>query len=112
MSSRTKVHYGTATAAILTVSATPGNLGGERLRTIYGHFSASYTGDVTVTYNSAQGSTYDTLIKTLQIVGVTDFVWSPDEEIVIGPGDAIDVVAPSGGGGVVATISIVAEVIP
>jgi hypothetical protein len=51
----------------------------------------STTEDYIITLNLAAGSAYDTNLLTLDLVGVTDNVFTVDEEIYLEPGDGIDV---------------------
>lgn len=63
--------------------------------------TAHYSGDpgvenLTVTYNSANGEVYDTLLKTQAMSGVVDFWWGPDTRLFLGPDDTIDIAQANG----------------
>lgn len=64
-----------------------------RLVSVGVHFSAApaSAGSLTVTLDAREGSDFDTLLQTESMVGVTDYVWLPDQDYLILGGDAIDV---------------------
>lgn len=64
-----------------------------RLVSVGVHLSAAPTsaGSITVTLDAGQGSDYDTLLQTASLVGVTDYVWLPDEDYFLVGGDAVNV---------------------
>jgi hypothetical protein len=47
----------------------------------------------TITWDNAHGNAYDLLLYTLDVSAgaTTDILWQPDEELMLVPGDAIDV---------------------
>ena len=49
--------------------------------------------DLTITLDDANGNAYDLLLYTLDVSAgaTTDILWQPDEELMLVPGDAIDV---------------------
>lgn len=64
-----------------------------RLLSVAAHFSAAPTsaGSLTITLDSADGGDYDVLLHTASMVGLTDYVWIPDQDICIIGNDAIRV---------------------
>lgn len=64
-----------------------------RLLHIMAHISAApvTAGNLTVTLDAQGGADYDTLLKTASMVGVTDWVWEPDQDLILMAGDAVDV---------------------
>lgn len=72
--------------------------------------SAAQTPTVTITVNSAAGATFDYLIISQAFgVGATDFVFVPDEEILLLRGDEIDVNVSGAGGACTASVTIVTK---
>ena len=45
--------------------------------------------NLTITIDALAGSAYDTLIKTIAMSGVTNYIWVPDKPCLCVPGDAI-----------------------
>jgi hypothetical protein len=71
--------------------------------------TATYTGTaLTVKIDSGLGAAFDVTLASGTDNAET-FVYSPDEEIYLLPGDAIIVAAPAAGAGVNASIVIVTE---
>lgn len=64
-----------------------------RLMSVALHLSAApaSAGSLTVTLDSAAGGNYDTLLQSASMVGVTDYVWQPDTDLILYGGDAVDV---------------------
>lgn len=61
------------------------------------HYSADPgVESLTITYNSENGSDYDVLLKTQAMSGVVDFWWEPDNQLLIGPGDTLDIAQTNG----------------
>jgi len=88
--------YATGAAAIAsTLTAPTGVLGPQcrRLTDVHVHFDIApvAAGDLTITLDAAAGAAYDTLLQTASMVGLTDYVWHPDEDLWMAPGDGIDV---------------------
>ncbi len=66
----------------------------RRLTDVHVHFNIApaVAGNLTVTIDSGVAAAYDTLLQTASMVGLTDYLWIPAEEVWLGPADAIDVV--------------------
>lgn len=90
----------------LTVSTPTARGRVQRLLSVLAKYSANVTVNVTVTLNAAHGAAYDTLLQTIALSAAQNGVWLPDAEILLEPDDAIDVVAPAGGAGVTAAVTI------
>ena len=65
---------------------------------------------VTITLNSGAGSGYDTVLSTGSANAQSTF-YVPDSEVLLMSDDVIDVVAPSGGGAIVASVAIYTEIL-
>lgn len=65
---------------------------------------------VTVTLNSGAGAAYDTLLTTGTANALNTF-YLPGSEVLMMSDDVIDVVAPSGGGAIVANVAIYTEIL-
>jgi hypothetical protein len=63
---------------------------------------------ITITLNSGAGAAYDTPLNT-PAANAQSLIWVPTTEFVILPDDAIDVVAPAGGGVITSSVIIVTE---
>lgn len=48
-------------------------------------------GSLTVTLNASEGSDYDVVLETQSMIGLTSYVWLPDQDFFILPGDSVDV---------------------
>lgn len=72
-------------------------------------YSAAVSLDVVVTLNSGAGSTYDTELQKITLTAATDVLWIPDEAIMITDDDVIDILAPAGGVGITAAVTIYLE---
>src|SRR5574343_341000 len=83
---------GTGGAAIALVGTVPTGLA-YRLVSVAVHFSAApaSAGSLTVTLDAAEGNDHDVLLQTASMVGLTDYVWLPDQDYMVIGGDAIDV---------------------
>lgn len=81
-----------ASGANLTVSTPSGKA--RRILFVTVKYSATATVNETMTLNSGAGAAWDTLLNTLVINADTDGVWIPDEDVIIGEDDIIDVLAP------------------
>ena len=57
------------------------------------HLSAAPTsaGSLTVTLDSIDGPEHDLLIDTTSMIGVTDYLYLPDQDWLVIAGDAVDV---------------------
>ena len=64
-----------------------------RVISVGAHFSAAPTtaGSLTVTLDAKEGSEYDTLLQTASMVGITDWLWQPDQDLILVAGDQVDV---------------------
>jgi hypothetical protein len=82
----------TGAAAVATAATVPvGQC--YRLVSVAAHFSAApvTAGSLTVTLDAADGGDYDTLLQTVSMVGLTDFVWIPDQDFCLVGSDAVRV---------------------
>ena len=61
------------------------------------HFSAAVTETVTITFDSAHGSNYDTVLKVQALTSATDFVWRPEGELNLQSADALKVQCTNNG---------------
>ena len=60
-----------------------------------------YSGDpgvenLVITYNSASGAIYDTVLNTQAMSGLTSFWWSPPFKFFVAPSDTIDFAQTNG----------------
>lgn len=78
---------------LIVLSASVPEGSAYRLMHVTLHLSAApvTAGNLTVTLNGEGGSNYDTLLKTASMVGVTDWTWQPDTDLILLGGDAVDV---------------------
>jgi hypothetical protein len=83
----------------------------QRLIAVMVRYSANVTEDVLVTYDAAHGIDYDTLIQTISLTLLSSGSWIPTDRLLIGDGDKILVVAPAGGDGVTAAVTIITELL-
>lgn len=82
----------TGSAAIAASVAVPSPGGHYEVASVTLHYSADPgVEDLTITLNANAGVAYDTLLKTQPMSGVTDFVWAPDFELILEPGDSLDI---------------------
>lgn len=60
---------------------------------IFVHLSAAPTsaGSLTITLNSHLGAAYDTVLQSVDMIGVTDVFFQPEHSLRIVDGDAIDI---------------------
>jgi hypothetical protein len=82
----------TGAGAVATVATVPvGQC--YRLLSVAAHFDVApaAAGSLTVTLDAADGSDYDVLLQTASMVGLTDYVWIPDQDVCIVGSDAIKV---------------------
>lgn len=83
---------GTGGAAVAVTGEVPS---GQcyRVVSVTAHFSAApvSAGSLTVTLDAADGSDYDTLLQTESMIGLTDYVWLPNQDYMILGGDAVRV---------------------
>ena len=93
----------------LTVSSVADSGKAFRLVAVLVKWSAVVTKDVTVTLNSGLGTAWDTLIQTIVFAGERNGVFIPDQELWFMDDDAIDVVAPAGGGGITSAVQLILE---
>lgn len=73
------------------------------------HYSAAptYTATgLTVKIDSALGASYDLTLATGSVDNLQDYVYLPDPDIRLLPGDAIVVAAPAGGGVITSAIQV------
>jgi len=93
----------------LTVSVPSGDL--RRLLLVTVVYSASVTATPTTTLNSGAGASRDVLLSSIALAPGTEAVFVPDEEILIGDDDSLDVLAPAGGVGVTAAVTVYTRVL-
>jgi hypothetical protein len=89
---------GTGAVAIATTMTVP--IGRSyRLVSVSLHLSAAPTTNelLTFTLNAVAGADYDTLLYSIDPAAhaMTDLMWTPDEEIILVGGDAVDVAYPN-----------------
>jgi len=85
------VGTGSAAIAVSSVAVAAGT--SQRLTAVTVHLSAAPTtaGSLTIILNANAGAAYDTLLYSVSMVGVTDLLWQPDQDIYLVAGSAIDV---------------------
>ena len=83
----------TGSAAIAASMAAPSGQA-RRLVSVGVHFGVApaAAGSLTVTLDAAAGAAYDTLLQSASMVGVTDWLWLPEQELILMPDDAVAVV--------------------
>ena len=72
-------------------------------------YSTSVTKNVTITLNSGAGAGWDVVLNTIALSAATSGVWIPDGDVFIDEDDALDVLAPAGGGSDTSSIAIYSE---
>lgn len=77
----------------LTLSTPSGKL--RRLMLVTVKYSGAASTTITVTINSGAGAAYDVLLDSTLLSAATDYVYIPDEEILLASDDSLDVVAPA-----------------
>lgn len=87
-----RVDYATGAAAIaLSAAAEKSTI----IQSVALHLDAAPTTseDLTITLNSALGAAYDTLLYSLDlsVSSVTDLFWQPATDLVLQPGDSLDI---------------------
>lgn len=85
----------------------------NRLKVLYvtTKYSASPTQTgVLSTLNSGLGAAFDTQLNAGSANTQNNF-WMPDGELILEPGDALDVLAPAGGGVITSSVVIACEVL-
>ena len=101
--------YETSGANAAVTVSTPTTRGRAlKLLAVLVAYSTTVSKNVTVTFNAGHGAAFDALLTTIALSSVADGVWLPDSEIIISPagGDAIGVLAPAGGSGETASVTI------
>lgn len=88
-----RVSNQSAANTAMTVSVPSGQL--RRLLFVTVKYSGAASVTVTTTLNSGVGSAFDTLLDSEPLVTATDYLFVPDEEVLIADDDAIDVLAPA-----------------
>lgn len=58
-----------------------------RIKQVMIHADAAMTQTITVTFDSATGATYDTVLDKTSVTTATDYLWIPDHDFVIASGD-------------------------
>lgn len=99
-----------ATDTALTVSS-PATGPVRRLLKIAVNYSATpVQAGVTVVLNSGVDAAFDELLAT-GTANAKNTVYIPDERLLIDPADALDVIAPAGGGVITSAITISLEIV-
>ena len=80
----------TGSGALAESTTYPGAFELEEVRIHVGVAAASAE-NLTVTIDAAAGAAYDTLIKTIAMAGVENYVWAPDKTCLLKAGDQIDI---------------------
>ena len=80
--------------------------GRRDLKVVTVAYSASVSVDVLVTLNAGAGDAYDTILGRIELSSERYGVYLPEAPIPMADGDAIDVLAPAGGGGITSTVEI------
>ena len=104
---RTKINTATGQSgadAAQTVSTPSGQQ--RSVLSVTVKYSGSVSVDVTLTLNAGAGAAWDVLLPTITLNAETDGVWIPDGEMILGPDDVLDVLAPAGGAGIMSAIAI------
>jgi hypothetical protein len=80
-------------AAAIAASATVPAGRHYRLVSVTCHFDVApaAAGSFTVTLNANAAAAYDTLLATTSMVGVTDYLYQPDRDLILEGGSSIDV---------------------
>lgn len=55
--------------------------------------------------NNSKGAGYDTIIKSVDMAGSTDYFWIPDQELIIGPQSGVSFYC-TGNGGIPNTVNV------
>lgn len=65
----------------------------RKMMSVSVHLNAAPTsaGSVTVTLNNNLGAAYDLLLNTQSMIAVTDYLWQPDYDVWLLPGDSLDI---------------------
>jgi len=84
-----KTEFTGAAAVAASVPAT----GRRRVVSVSAKLSAApvSAASLTITLNAGAGATYDILLKTVAMVGVTSLLWQPDADLFMEGGDALDI---------------------
>ena len=82
----------TGAAAIANSATVPAGMC-YRLVSVSVHFGVApaAAASMTITLNAIAGAAYDTLLDTQAMAGLTDYLWQPDDDLVLVAGDAVDV---------------------
>lgn len=97
------------TLTTLTNSDSPRRLDKVTVRYTNGGADAPVSVDVTVTLDSGAGAVFDSRHQTISLSANAHGVFIPDEESWISGDDAIVVVAPAGGAGIISAVSVYLE---
>ena len=62
-----------------------------RIKSVQIHSSVAISETVTVKFNSSTGSNYDTTLASQALVSESNFYFSPENDLILRPGDEIDV---------------------
>lgn len=83
---------GTGAAAIALSATAPAGFP-RVLVQVSCHFDAAPVtdGSITVTLNANAGAAYDTVLASASLLGVTDYLFQPDQPLYLEGGDAVDV---------------------
>lgn len=69
-----------------------------RVRQVMVHASTAISETITVTFDSADGSNYDTLLASTTLSSATDYVFRPAGILILRKGDGIKVTCTNNGG--------------
>ena len=93
----------------LTVTIAAGEL--RRLLLVTCKYSAPVTEDVDTTLNSGAGASRDVILSHIKLVAAAEALFIPDDVLIFVGDDAIDVLAPAGGVGITAAITVYTKVL-
>lgn len=106
---RSLSRFSAASAANTALTASTDAVRARRLLSVTVKYSAAPTQTgATVTLNSGAGAAYDAVLNTGSANAETT-VYVPDGVVIIATGDAIDVLAPAGGGVITSAVTIYTE---
>jgi hypothetical protein len=62
-----------------------------KVSSVHFHFDAAVTETIVITFDSKQGSDYDTVLKRTSLSGATDYVWRPEVDCDFQAGDKLKI---------------------
>lgn len=87
------VEHFTADLGAGALSSTTTSSDNKDLKAVLLHFDASYTGTITVTLDDATGANYDTVLLSVNVSSITDYVFYPSGDLPLSSSDQIKVEA-------------------